>query len=176
MEQQHYQPAPPSRSGGNNTAPVLGSIGGGCAVLIGLILLIAFFLPWQVGYDGDESAFDTVTEDLGTDNTLGEMLYKLVFGSTALAGCGSVLFGLGLAAGSFAARRDAAFRSWMATSIGGMVILAAFMPCFLLSFALLGDATEDIKVGVWITLGGAALLVIPALIGLVSAFMSQRAR
>ncbi len=169
MEQQYK-----SGAGGSKAAPMLGTVGGGCAVLIGMILLIAFFLPWTAGYDEDASAFDTVKEDLGADNALGEMLYKLIFGSTALAGCGSVIFGLGLAAASFIARRNAALRSWMATSVGSMVILAAFMPCFLWTFALLGDNTDDIKIGIWLSLGGAALLVVASLIGLVSAFMTQQ--
>ena len=166
MEQQYES--------GSKAAPMLGAAGGGCAVLIGLILLIAFFLPWTAGYDGDESAFDAVKEDLSADSALGETLYKLILGSTALAGCGSVIFGLGLAAASFIARRNAALRSWMASSVGGMVILAAFMPCLLWTYALLGDYAEDIKIGIWISLGAAALLVVASLIGLLSAFMAQR--
>lgn len=167
-----------SLSGSENSraASTLGAVGGGCAVLIGLILLIAFFLPWTTGYDGDESAFDTVKEDVEAENALGDVLYKLIFGSTALAGCGSIIFGLGLVGGSFIARRNAAFRSWMATSLGGIVVLAAFMPCFLWTLALVGGYTDDIKIGVWLSLGGAVLLIIASLSGLLSAFITQRQR
>ncbi len=176
-QQQNWQsysyPSQPSES---KAGPALGAMGGGCAVLIGLILLLAFFLPWTVGFDGDESAFDTVKEDLGADNTLGETLYKVIFGSTALAGCGSVVFGLGLAGGALLARRNAAFSSWMATSIGAMVVLAAFLPCWIWTFALLGDNTDEIKIGVWISLGSAAFLGIAAFIGLIGAFLAQRQR
>jgi len=166
MEQQYES--------GSKAAPMLGAAGGGCAVLIGLILLIAFFLPWTAGYDGDESAFDAVKEDIGADSALGEALTKLILSSTALAGCGSVILGLGLAAVSLIARRDAAFKSWMAGSIGSMVVLGSFWPCFLWTIALLDGDTDSIKIGMWLSLGSAALLVVASLIGLLSAFMAQR--
>jgi hypothetical protein len=176
MEQQKAASSP--GSGASKAAPMLGAVGGGCAVLIGLILLIAFFLPWSAGgYGSDEkSAFEILEEDSGSDSALGNLLSDFIVGSTALAGCGSMILGLGLAAASFIARRNAALRSWMASSVGCMVVLAAFLPCFHWTYALLGDYTDDIKIGVWLSLGGAVLLVIASLVGLLSAFMTQRQR
>jgi hypothetical protein len=160
MEQQ-YQAFPP-RSEANKTASMVGAIGGGCAVLIGLILLVAFFLPWGDG----ESAFDAVTQDLEADHLLGELLYKLIFASTGLAGLGSVIFGLLLATGS---QRGAAFRAWMSTSIGSMVVVGGFLPGLLLSYALLGNTTDELEIGIWLSLGGVVLLAVATLIGLSSA-------
>jgi len=185
-QQQNWQSySHPSQPSESKAGPTLGVMGGGCAVLIGLILLLAFFLPWVPFWSDGDSGYEMLKwvrpgelfgEMPGEENTSTSLLNDLIASSSALAGCGSVMFGLGLAVSAFVARRNGAFTAWMATSVGGMVILGAFWPCILLASAAAYDFVEEFKIGYWFTLGGALLLVIPAFIGLVSAFLAQRQR
>jgi hypothetical protein len=151
----------------NGWAPSLSGYGGAFAVVLGVILLIAFFLPWA----GGESAYDAVKQDLEADSFLGELLYKLIFASTALAGLGSVIFGLRLATRSGS---NAAYKAWAATSVGGMAALAIMLPCFMWSGALIGGYSDELEFGFWITLIGALLLTVASLMGLVDASAAQR--
>lgn len=141
---------------------------GGLAVLAGVLLLAAFFMPWVGSWTGDQSGFDIVKQSMGYDNTLGHLLLDFVMGAPVLAGLGSLILGLALSMGSWGGERGTAFRAWVSTSIGGLVALAAFWPCNLLSVALLSDATSDLKIGLWLTLLGAFLLVVAGLRGLSS--------
>ena len=142
----------------NGTNP-LGNVSGWLAVLLGLVLLVGFFLPWADG----GSAFDLVKEEIYGDNWLGKLLSRLIFGSTGLAGLGSLIFGYRLATSAY---REAPFRAWMATSLGCMVVLGGLFPAMLLSTALMADGLGDLQIGMWVTLGGVVLLSIAALIGL----------
>ncbi len=168
MESQYespYQASEPRYGDGGSESR--GVVGGWLGVLIGVILLVAFFLPWGEG----ESAFDAVMQDLKADHFLGELLYKLIFASTGLAGLGSVIFGLLLATGS---QRGAAFRAWMSTSIGSMVVVGGFLPGLLLSYALLDNATDELEIGIWLSLGGVVLLAVATLVGLSSALSRSK--
>jgi len=139
-----------------------GSAIGWLGALAGLVLLVAFFLPWGDG----QSAFDAVKQDLRADSFAGEVLYKLIFGSTALAGMGSLFFGFRLAAHGY---RGPAFRAWMSTSLGAMVVLGGFLPALFLSYALLGDTLDELQGGIWLSLGSVGLLAFVGLVGLSSA-------
>jgi predicted Ser/Thr protein kinase len=152
------RPAP-----GGGWSRSLSGYGGALAVLLGMILLVGFFLPWGEG----ESAFDAVTQDVGAVDFLSELLVRLIFASTGLAGLGSVIFGLLLAR---SLRGNAAYKAWAATSIGGMAALAVMLPGFILSST---DA-QELGFGLWITQLAAVLLPIASLMGLLGAFRSQR--
>lgn len=168
---QNWQSYPyPPQSQESKVGPALSVAGGGCAVLVGLLVMVAFFLPWGQ----DISGYDFVQDSLDyIDNTASQVLTVLLNGSPVLAGCGSAVFGVGLVLGAFAARRAGALRAWMAASIGGMVFLGAFFPCSLLNQALMSESTDQFEIGFWLTLGGALFFLVPAFIGLISALFAR---
>ncbi len=131
------------------------------AIIVGTVLIIAFFLPW--GAEG--SGYDIIKADLGSNSLPGELLFKAIFGSTVLAGIGSLIFGIGRAN---SADRTAAFRAWMTTSISAMGLMAGFIPSFLWSTALLAGFEDQLKIGVWLSLGAAVALIIAAIVDLSS--------
>ncbi len=173
---QNWQPYPyPPQPQESKVGPALGVAGGGCAVLVGLLVIVAFFLPWvQSPFGGEINGLDSLKDTLDAfDNTASQVLVALLNSSPVLAGLGSAVFGVGLAIGAFAARRGGALRAWMATSIGGMVVLGTFLPCSLLSQALETNSTDQFELGFWLVLGGALFLIVPAFIGLTSAFLAR---